>query len=193
LYRQPENNLIFLDNHDMSRFYSVVGADLRKFKMGVGFLLTTRGIPCIYYGTEILMKNFADPDGKVRADFPGGWPGDTVNKFTVAGRSREENEAYFYINKLAHIRRQNPALQTGKLTQFVPENDTYVYFRSNDTSTFMVVMHYGDKEGRLPLVKFSEMFTGYKKGWDVMNGKECKLDEPLALDPFSIQIIELER
>ncbi|MCB0683565.1 MAG: alpha-amylase, partial [Saprospiraceae bacterium] len=64
-------NVTFLDNHDLSRFYSVIGEDLRKYKSGIAFLLTMRGIPSIYYGTEILMKNFKDPDGKVREDFPG--------------------------------------------------------------------------------------------------------------------------
>ena len=78
LYKNPMNNCIFLDNHDRDRFYSVAGEDMDNFKMGIGLLLTQRGIPHLYYGTEILMKNFKNPsDAMVREDFPGGFEGDT--------------------------------------------------------------------------------------------------------------------
>lgn len=193
LYSKPENNLVFADNHDMSRFYSVIGEDLRKFKMGLAYILTTRGIPCIYYGTEILMKNFADPDGKVRSDFPGGWKQDKVNKFTETGRTTEENEIFNYIQKLAFYRQSNDALQTGKLTQFVPENNTYVYFRSNKNSTVMIVMYTGEKKGALALNRFNEMFTTFTRGKDIMDGNEINLNKPLQLEPYSIGIYELQK
>ena len=84
-------------------------------------LLTTRGIPQIYYGTEILMKNFSDPDGKVREDFKGGWQEDKENKFTAAGRTIKENEAFNFVKTLANYRKNNPVLQTGSLMQYVPK------------------------------------------------------------------------
>ena len=193
LYSNANNNLVFADNHDMSRFYSVVGSDLRRFKMGMGFLLTTRGVPCIYYGTEILMKNFADPDGKVRSDFPGGWAGDKADKFEAQGRTKDENEAFNYIRQLALYRQKSDVLQTGKLTQFVPEKDTYVYFRSNEKGTVMVVMHYGEQTQNLWMGRFAEMLQDYTKGMDVMSGKEISMKQPLQLEPFSINIIELRK
>ena len=55
VYKDPMKNVIFLDNHDMSRFYSVVGEDTMKLKVGLAWLLTFRGIPEMYYGTEVLM------------------------------------------------------------------------------------------------------------------------------------------
>jgi len=55
-------NVVFLDNHDISRFYSVVGEDFDKYKSGIAWL-PPPGIPQLYIGTEILMKNFANPDG----------------------------------------------------------------------------------------------------------------------------------
>src|SRR5690606_24430135 len=134
-------NVVFLDNHDISRFYSVVGEDDRKFRSSIAWLLTTRGIPQLYYGTEILMKNHANPDGLVREDFPGGWKEDPVNKFTAAGRSDQENEAFEYVKKLANYRKQHDVLHTGKLLQFIPENGVYVYFRHNEQTTVMVVMN----------------------------------------------------
>jgi glycosidase len=193
LYSDPDKNLTFLDNHDLSRFYSVVGEDIRKFKMGIGFLLTTRGTPCIYYGTEILMKNFSNPDGKVREDFPGGWAGDKLNKFTYAGRTPAEQDAFGFVKKLAQYRREHEVLRTGALTQFVPENDTYVYFRSNPTSTVMVIMHYGDKGQQLDLARFNEKLSGYTKGINIITGKEVSVAKPITLDGFSIQVIKLQK
>lgn len=132
MYKDATKNCIALDNHDMSRFYSVVNEDFDKYKMGMALLLTMRGIPQMYYGTEILMKNFSNPDGLVRSDFPGGWDGDKKDKFTTEGRTENENEAFNYVKTLANFRKDNPALQHGKLMQFIPKDDVYVYFRYTD-------------------------------------------------------------
>ncbi|HVY74258.1 MAG TPA: glycoside hydrolase family 13 protein, partial [Puia sp.] len=130
LYKNPLYNCIFLDNHDMDRFYSVAGEDYAGFEIGMGLLLTMRGIPQLYYGTEILMKNFKNPsDAQVREDFPGGFPGDPVNKFQSSGRTELENLAHDYIAKLAGFRKTAPALGNGALMQYVPSNGLYVYFR----------------------------------------------------------------
>jgi len=191
LYTDPSRNLTFLDNHDLSRFYSVVGEDLRKYKMGIAFLLTTRGTPSLYYGTEILMKNYANPDGKVREDFPGGWKGDKADKFTAAGRTEKQNEAFYFVKKLANYRKENDVLQTGKLTQFVPENDSYVYFRSNEKKTVMVIMHYSDKPNTLNLSRFAEKTNGFKSYKDVLTDKNTILDKEIALQPYEVKVLEL--
>ena len=94
VYKDPMRKVIFLDNHDLNRFYSVVGEDTKKYKMGLALLLTFRGIPQLYYGDEILMKGFTNPDGKVRLDFPGGWAGDAENKFTKEGRTEKEEKFF---------------------------------------------------------------------------------------------------
>jgi neopullulanase len=90
LYKEPMNNCILLDNHDQNRFYSEVGENWENYKMGIGLLLTERGIPQLYYGTEILMKNLKTPsDAMVREDFPGGFDGDPQNKFLATGRTED--------------------------------------------------------------------------------------------------------
>jgi glycosidase len=193
LYSDASKNMTFLDNHDLSRFYSVVGEDLRKYKMGIAFLLTTRGTPQIYYGTEILMKNYADPDGKVRSDFPGGWIDDTIDKFKREGRTSKENEAFDFVKKLAIYRRENDVLQTGKLTQFVPENDTYAYFRSNEKKTVMIVMHYSDKPHTLSVSRFAEKLKGYAYFKDVMSGNKTNIEADMMLDPYEVKVLELTR
>lgn len=193
LYSDPSRNLTFLDNHDLSRFYSVVGEDLRKYKMGIAFLLTTRGTPSLYYGTEILMKNFANPDGKVREDFPGGWAGDKADKFTAKGRTEKENEAFDFVKKLANYRKGNDVLQTGKLTQFIPENDVYVYFRSNEKKTVMVIMHYSDKPHTIHTSRFAEKLNGFKLYKDVLTDKTSELGAEIILQPYEVRVLEFQK
>ncbi len=170
LYEDPYRNVTFLDNHDLSRFYSVVGENPDKFKQGIGLLMTLRGIPCLYYGTEVLMKNFSNPDGLVREDFPGGFPGDPVDKFSAAGRSALENECWNYVRALARYRRATPALQDGKLVQFVPEDGVYVFFRYDRDKTVMVVLNTSAQERTIDLTRFAERTAGFKQGVDAVGG-----------------------
>ncbi|KAF0239654.1 MAG: alpha amylase catalytic, partial [Chitinophagaceae bacterium] len=152
LYKAPEKNWIFLDNHDMERFVSVIGEDMNKYKMGMSLLFTLRGTPHLYYGTEIWMKNFKDPnDGMVRLDFPGGFPGDKENKFVGSGRTEQENTAFDYVKKLANFRKLHPALQNGKMMQFLPKDGLYVYFRYDEKETVMCVLNTGSKAKEINL------------------------------------------
>jgi len=173
LYKNPNANCIFLDNHDMSRFYSVVNEDFDKYKMGMAILLTMRGIPQMYYGTEILMKNFSNPDGLVRADFSGGWESDKKDKFIANGRTEKENEAFNFVRTLANFRKSNAALQTGKLMQFVPQDDIYVYFRYNNTAkgSVMVVVNNTDKEKTLSTERFAERTSGITTVKNIITGE----------------------
>jgi glycosidase len=146
LYQDATRNTIFMDNHDMSRLLSVVNEDFTKYKSAMAMLLTMRGVPQLYYGDEILMKNYSNPDGLVREDFPGGWKGDKDNKFTAEGRSKKENEAFNYVSKLANYRKGTTALQTGKMMQFVPKK---VFMCTSGTmpKTVMIMFNSSEKEG----------------------------------------------
>ncbi len=169
LYKDASRNLVFLDNHDTDRYFSVIGEDLDKFKMGVIFTLTTRGIPQLYYGTEFLMKNFKNPsDAEVRRDFPGGFPGDKENKFTVEGRNKTENEVFNFVRKLANYRKQSPVLQTGKLMQFLPQNGVYAYARYNGSQTVMVITNSQKKEVSLDTDRFAERMKGFSSARNVL-------------------------
>lgn len=191
LYEDAFRNVTFLDNHDLSRFFSVIGEDLRKFKSGLAFLLTTRGIPMIYYGTEIGMKNFSDPDGKVREDFPGGWEADQENKFLRSGRSAREQEIWEYVQKLAQYRLRTPALQSGRLTQFVPENGVYVYFRYDATRTVMVVMNTHEGEALVDTARFRERMAGFTMAKEVITGGEIGDLGRIRVPGFTTWVLEL--
>ncbi|MEJ7912732.1 MAG: alpha-amylase family glycosyl hydrolase, partial [Chitinophagaceae bacterium] len=96
VYKDPTQNVIFFDNHDISRFYSTIGEHRKKYFMSIGWLLTCRGVPQWYYGAEIGMKGFANPDGLVRMDFPGGWEGDKKSAFTAEGRTPGEDSIFIF-------------------------------------------------------------------------------------------------
>jgi len=179
LYQDPTRNCIALDNHDMSRFYSVVNEDFDKYKMGMAILLTMRGIPQMYYGTEILMKNFSNPDGLVRSDFPGGWEGDKKDKFIADGRTAKENEAFSFVKTLANFRKNSAALQNGKLMQFVPQDDVYVYFRynANAKGTVMVVVNNTEKEKNLNTERFVERTAGITVARNVLTNENLAFKE----------------
>ncbi|HXB42503.1 MAG TPA: alpha-amylase family glycosyl hydrolase [Puia sp.] len=178
LYKDPMRNEILLDNHDQDRFYSVMGEDFDKYKMGILLLLTQRGIPQLYYGTEILMKNFKNPsDAEVRKDFPGGWKGDSVNKFVASGRTQQENEAYDYVKKLSHFRENSSAIKWGKLMQFVPTDGLYTYFRYDSTQTLMVTLNTNDTEITVMVSRFIEITKGFTKMKNVMTGSVTDLKD----------------
>lgn len=179
LYKNPNTNCIFLDNHDLSRFYSMVGEDFDKYKMGMAMLLTLRGIPQMYYGTEILMKNFSNPDGLIRSDFPGGWDSDKQDKFVTKGRTTKENEAFNYIKTLANYRKNSLALQQGKLMQFVPQDDLYVYFRytNNAKGTVMVVVNNTANDKMLKTDRFAELTKGITTAKNILTNEENTFKE----------------
>ncbi len=191
-YEDPMRNVIFLDNHDMTRFFSVVGEDLNRWKCGIAWLLTTRGIPQIYYGTEILSTGFEAPShGNIRKDFPGGWPTDTVNKFTPEGRTPPENEAFHFLRTLLHYRYRTPALYAGRLMHFVPEQGVYVYFRYNTDKTIMTVINTANEMRILPLERFAERLKGFRQAQDVLTGRLLPLGENLTVGPYTPLVLEL--
>ncbi len=192
LYANENNILVFLDNHDTQRFSEQIGFDLKKYKLAVTHLLTTRGIPQIYSGTEIMMggkKSYGD--GDIRRDFPGGWPGDSRNAFIASGRTASENEAFDYIRALLTYRKENTVLQTGKMIQFIPRDNVYVYFRINKEKTVMVLINNADVKRTLDMSRFTECLKGALRGKDVITGKEVSLSG-LELEGKTALALELE-
>ena len=193
LYANPDQNVVFLDNHDLSRFYSVVGENLEKYKMGITWLLTTRGIPMLFYGTEILMKNYSNPDAKVRGDFPGGWSGDKQNKFTATGRNAQEQEAFLFLTQMLKWRSGNAAIREGKLLQFIPDDGIYVYFRYTESASVMVIMNCNDSEKTLQLERFAEKLNGFNQFRDPLSGMSTQIGKALTLKPWTTSVFELGR
>ena len=193
VYKNPMRQVIFLGNHDLNRFYSVVGEDTAKYKMALGWLLTFRGIPQLYYGDEILMTGFTNPDGWVRLGFQGGWSGDKMNKFTKEGRTEKENSIFNYIRTLANFRKNSTAITTGKLMQYLPVDGVYTYFRYDDKQTVMVIMNTADKEMTIDFNRFADRTKGFSNATSVVNGKSIHLKEAAKISGKIIWIMELNK
>lgn len=191
LYQNPENHVTFLDNHDLARIFGHVNGDIQKLKIALGMLFTIRGIPCLYYGTEVLMRG-VENHGLIREDFSGGWPGDKSNKFLENGRSAKENLIHNYISELLKWRAGSLAMTKGEMKHFVPENRIYVYFRYFEEEVIMVVVNSSEKEETksLELDRFNEIWPRGAKGENVMT-KEVIESSTLDVQPLSISIFKL--
>lgn len=193
LYDDFRKLLVFLDNHDTSRFNKKEESNLNKFKQAVTLLLTTRGIPQLYYGTEILMfGEKKDGDGNLRKDFPGGWPGDAVNAFTREGRTEMQNEARDFMQKMLQWRKTNEAVTDGDLTHYAPtwENECYVYARIGSKNRVLVILNGADEEKTLNPYTYRDVLENYTLGKDVISGKSISLKENIPVPAKGIFVIE---
>jgi neopullulanase len=192
LYADPGNLVIFPDNHDMHRFFTQIEGDDDLFRIGIAYILTMRGIPQIYYGTEILMESPGPKDdGIIRGDFPGGWEKDSANVFKDAGLSDQQLEAKLYLKTLINWRKTKSCLHNGRLIHYTPENGTYVYFRYNEKEKVMVAINKNDHEVSLNGARFTEMTELSRQGRDVITGAIHNLDI-LYIPAKSVIILELE-
>jgi neopullulanase len=191
-YPSPQNLVIFPDNHDMARFFVQVNNDPDLFKMGIAFFLTTRGIPQLYYGTEIMMRHTGTHDSEFRKDFPGGWANDEKNAFTGVGLSDQEKEMQSFVKKLLLWRKGKQVIPTGKLLHFVPFDGMYVFFRYNDKEKVMVVMNKNPQEKQLKTDRLSEMLNGCSTATDVVSGKTWNDFSNLVIPPKTTLILELK-
>ncbi len=192
LYTDVNNVLTFVDNHDTDRFRRANEKGLSRFKQGLTFLFTTRGIPQIYYGTEILMNGSkAKGDGYIRLDFPGGWPGDAKNEFTSSGRTDEQNEAFDYLRKLLQWRKGNQVISKGNLKHFLPSDGIYVYARSYGGKTVLVMMNGTDKSVTGSTERYKEVLNAKTTGKDVFTGKTIGLDKEISLSPREVLVLEI--
>jgi len=194
LYDNPYSNVIFPDNHDLSRFYTVIGEDLEKYKMALTFYYTTRGIPMIYYGTEILMTGEEHHGhGYIREDFPGGWDGDTLNAFSGEGLTDEQLDAQDYVRKLQNWRKNAKEIHQGKLVHFIPEDGIYVYFRISGQEMIMVVMNNNEDARNMPdLTRFEECLHGRRKALDVISERNIDNISTISIPPKTALILEID-
>jgi glycosidase len=193
LYKDPTRNVLFLDNHDIARFFSVIGEDLDKYQSSLSWLLTCRGIPQLYYASELATTGFTSPnDGYVRLDFAGGWQGDTINKFESIGRTEKDNAIWNHVAALANYRKTSSALTTGKMMQYVPEDGVYVYFRYDAKQTVMVVMNTSKTNKQINLARFEERTNGFSNYYDLLSKATGALTD-FELGSYKTVVYELKK
>jgi glycosidase len=177
----------------MSRFFVQVGEDVDLLKMGVALFLTMRGIPQIYYGTEVLMRHEGGEHGNIRADFPGGWQGDKVNALTGVGLTTEQKEMQDYTSKIQNWRKNKPVIHNGKLMHFVPQDGVYTYFRYNDNEIVMVMLNKTTTEKTVSTNRFSEIMDGCKSGREIISDKRIEDISEIKIPAKTAIIVELQK
>jgi neopullulanase len=189
IYHEPQHLMTFLDNHDVMRFFTAQEKNINRWELAVTFLLTTRGIPVIYYGTEILMEgDKSKGDADLRRDFPGGWAGDSSNAFTGAGMTQNQQFAAEYFAQLARWR--TSGLFSGNLVHYVPRDGVYVYFRSDQKSKgSMIILNNRAEQVNLDLSRFRKELQDVPMMLDVRSNRMVPMTEPLSLPPKSAMIL----
>jgi glycosidase len=193
LYADPTKNVVFLDNHDIARILTTLGEDKTKMKSALSMLLTMRGIPMLYYGTEVGLTGAGGAFGEGgRVDFPGGFPGDDTNLFDEEGRTGISEELHDFVRRMAVFRKNSKALTEGSFTQFVPRDGLYVYFRRAGDETVMVLFNGNDKSVTLEdLHPYQEMLAGFRTGEDITRGIKEVTIQGLEVQGKETRVIKL--
>jgi glycosidase len=193
-YASPKDILIFPDNHDMSRIFTQLKGDIVNTKMAISYLLMLPRIPQLYYGTEILMNDFAKPGdhGLIRTDFPGGWKGDIVNAFTGEGLSVEQKDMQLFFKKVLNFRKNSSAIHEGKTIHFAPENNTYFLFRMDEKETVVHIINKNEKPITIDLERFSEVGLKGKMVKNILTDETFVWDKTLEISNKGSHIFTLK-
>ncbi len=195
LYPDINNILVFFENHDTERFNEIFKGDVRYYRMALTLMSTVRGIPQIYYGSEIGMRGEKSKgDADIRRDFPGGWKGDSQNAFKPQTQTLEQKEFHDYTQKLLNWRKGKKVIHAGKTKHYMPKDKVYVYFRYDDNEKVMVIINNNEKEQTFNLDRFAESLGGVSKGKDVISGKEISVStqNKITVSGKSSLILELQ-
>lgn len=210
LYADPTHVMAFIDNHDTDRFLGHT-QDIGRLQCALALLLTVRRIPQLYYGTEILMNGTKEvSDRYVRADFPGGFPGDTRNAFTAEGRTPAEQQMFQWLSRLLHWRQGNETIVSGQQTQFTPWKGVYVVARRLKDDTVITVINGNSHEATLEVERFAELWRAdgqphdisscnaadtiaqRTEAVDVPTGRHFNLSSDVQLAPHEALVLELQ-
>jgi glycosidase len=183
-YASPKDMMIFPDNHDMSRIFTQLKGDVVNTKMALSYLLCLPRIPQLYYGTEILMEDFAKPGdhGLIRTDFPGGWEDDSINAFTGKGLSLAQKEMQMYLKKLLNFRKKSKVIHDGKTIHFSPVKGVYFLFRILNDEVVVHIVNKNKTQVSIDLKRFSEVGLQSKTLKNVITGEQVVWGDTMNLD-----------
>jgi glycosidase len=192
LYPNPNNLLTFIENHDTQRFNHLY-PDFKKYQMALTLVATIRGIPQLYYGSEIGMDGNKDKgDADIRKDFPGGWKDDSNNAFTKSGRTEAQQKYFDFTSKLLNWRKSAPVIHYGKMKHYIPTNNVYVYFRYNATESVMVIINNNPESQTIKTNRFAESIQNFMGGKDIFSGKIINIKNDITIEGKSVLVLELE-
>lgn len=194
VYHDLSNMMIMAANHDTDRIGDVCEGDARKMKIVATLLCTMRGMPQILYGDELMFRSTDRSKGHptLRVDFPGGWEGDAVNLFNRKEHSGAEKEVFDHTRTLMNWRKSKEVIHTGKTLHFIDRDNTYAFFRYNDTEVVFVYVNNSNEERTVPWTRYAEISEGLTKGRDVITGEKVKMDD-LKVAPMTSIVVEFSR
>ena len=200
VYHDLSHMMIFLSNHDIARIGDTFGHDPRRMKIAFTLLATLRGIPQMFYGDELMFVtgNPRRDDGRLRMDFPGGWPGDPVDLFTEEGRAKAAADSTWahaadlhdYVRTLFQWRKGSSAVQNGRTLHFIPEKNTYGYFRYDGRETVFVFINNSDEEVTVPWTRFREMSESLGEGVNILTGERVTVSDATRVAPKSALVVD---
>lgn len=194
-YANPNDIMIFPDNHDMSRIFTQLNGDVENTKMALATILTLPRIPQIYYGTEILMNDFNKPGdhGLIRTDFPGGWEGDLVNAFSGEGLTDSQLDMQQFVKILLNYRKSSTAIHEGETLHFAPFMGTYVLFRILDDEVVVMILNKNDEPITIDLKRFDEVELNGKQLTNVITNESFDWAETISLKERGVTILTTKK
>jgi len=190
-YAKPSDIMIFMGNHDKSRVFTEFAEDPLKTKMALSYMLMLPRIPQIYYGTEILMDDTANPGdhGLIRTDFPGGWEGDAINAFTGEGLSAMQKDMQAYLKKLLNYRKHSKAIHDGQTLHFAPLDGIYVLTRILDDETVVLILNKNEEPMSLDLKRFFEVGIDGKSLRNIVSDETLIWNKTIELNTKGVTIL----
>ena len=195
VYHDLSNMMIFAGNHDMTRIGDVIRKNPNRAKIAMVMLATMRGIPQIFYGDEMMLcsADLSQGHGGLRIDFPGGWAGDKTNLLTESGRKGLHKELFDYSSRLLNWRKTKEVIHNGQTMHFMTRDNTYAYFRYNDTDAVFVYINNSGETKSIPWSNYSEIASTLKDGQCVISGKKVVVDNNTTVPAHSALIVEYKR
>ena len=194
VYHDLSNMMIMAANHDTDRIGDVCEGDARRMKIVHTLLATLRGMPQMLYGDELLFRSTDRSKGHptLRVDFPGGWEGDRINLFDRANHFGAQKEVYDYTRHIMNWRKSKEVIHSGKTLHFIDRDNTYAYFRYNDSEVVFVYINNSDNEHTIPWSRYAEITEGLGEGVNVITGEPIKMNG-VKVAPMSTLVVEFVR
>jgi glycosidase len=194
LYPAPQQLVLFGSNHDTARLYPMLHHDPARVKMAFAFMAVTRRIPQVFYGDEILMDSPRHrDDGVVRADFPGGWPGDAVNAFSGQGLRPEQVEVQAWLRQLLNWRKTATVVHEGQMMQYSPRKGLYVLVRHREGERVVLVLNKNTQASPFSTHDYPDLLSGAWVAQDVISGQTHAAGQPIELAPRSATVLKFTR
>ena len=193
VYHDLDNMMIMAANHDTDRIGDVCEGDVRRMKIVHTLLCTMRGMPQMLYGDELMFRSTDRSMGHptLRVDFPGGWAEDSVNLFDASQHAGDQKEIFDYTRHLANWRKTKEVIHSGKTLHFIDRDNTYAFFRYNDTDVVFVYINNSNDTRNVPWSRYSEISSGLVEGRNVVTGEVVDMQN-MSVEPMSALVVEFE-